>query len=309
MYMTNGSNQIDPEIVALYGYALKRDGFLILPDITWPDTVASLDKELADRFEQTPFCIGDFSGPTTKRFGALLKRSVHAQKLALHPLMLALAEEALGANCDSIQLHLTQAIEIHPGAPAQIPHRDQDMYGLGKPHVELCLNVMWPMTEFTADNGATTLWPASMNLPPMAIPGPEAAVRAAMRPGSALVFLGSTLHCAGANRTDRPRRGVAIGYSLGWLKQFENQYLVYPPEVARNFPRRLAELVGYRTQRPNLNNYEGRCPSLLLDGEPDEHLGMIDNLPKDMSALMACHAADPDAFIARAAGALTERGG
>ena len=204
MYHDLRRSRIEAEIIAGYAYVLKRDGFLILHNITWPDTIRALDAQMADRFEQTPFCAGNFSGNRTKRFGALLKRSEHAQTLTLHPLMLGLAEHMLGPNCDSIQLNLTQAIEIHPGAPAQIPHRDQDMYGIEQRGFELCLNVIWPTTEFTAENGATVVWPASKDLHPMAIPPVDTAVRAAMKPGSALVFVGSTLHAAGANDSEQP---------------------------------------------------------------------------------------------------------
>lgn len=39
---------------------------------------------------------------------------------------------------------------------------------------------------------------------------------------------------------------MIVSYALGWLKPYENQWLAYPPEVARRFSRDLAALVGYR---------------------------------------------------------------
>src|SRR3546814_21046384 len=50
-----------------------------------------------------------------------------------------------------------------------------------------------------------------------------------------ICFLGSTAHGAGANITGDVRRGIVIGYSLGWLKPYEHLLLAYPPYVARNF--------------------------------------------------------------------------
>jgi len=41
----------------------------------------------------------------------------------------------------------------------------------------------------------------------------------------------------GANTTKASRIGMNIGYSLGWLRQEENQYLACPPEIARTLPR------------------------------------------------------------------------
>ena len=109
----------------------------------------------------------------------------------------------------------------------------------------------------------------------------HAPLAAEMEPGSALVFLGSTLHGAGANLTRDVRRAVVIGYSLGWLKTYENQYLAYPPAVARTFPPALAGLVGYRQHRPNLGNFEGQCPSVLFESDPDVPRGAIDALRPD----------------------------
>src|SRR3546814_6535467 len=83
--------------------------------------------------------------------------------------------------------------------------------------------------------------------------------------------------------SDLVRRGLVVGYSLGWLKPYENQWLAYPPAVARHFSSELAALVGYRQHRPNLGNYEGRCPSVLLgddvdDARSEEHTSELQSL-------------------------------
>ena len=106
-------------------------------------------------------------------------------------------------------------------------------------------------------------------------------------PGAAICFLGSTVHGAGANITQSVRRGVVIGYSLGWLKPYENLWLSYPPDVARAFSPELAALAGYAQHRPNLGNYEGQCPSVLLRGDAPEYLGAIDALRPDQEAMLA----------------------
>jgi ectoine hydroxylase-related dioxygenase (phytanoyl-CoA dioxygenase family) len=58
--------------------------------------------------------------------------------------------------------------------------------------------------------------------------------------------MGGTLHGAGANRSDQWRFGVFLSYSLGWLRQEENQYVDLPPQVARTLPKQLRDLAGYR---------------------------------------------------------------
>ena len=108
-------------------------------------------------------------------------------------------------------------------------------------------------------------------------------------PGTALVFLGSTLHGAGANTTMAARRGMIISYCLGWLKPYENQWLAYPPSVARRFEPDLAGLVGYRQHRPNLGKYEGVCPSILLRDDIPDHSGAVDALRPDQRDAVAAH--------------------
>src|SRR3546814_13713635 len=80
-----------------------------------------------------------------------------------------------------------------------------------------------------------------------------------------------------------PRRGIVISYCLGWLKPFELQWLVYPPQVARLFSPELAALVGYAQHRPNLGNVEGQCPSILLGDHVPDYLPAVDALRPDQA--------------------------
>jgi len=293
---------------AFHAAELRRSGFTIARRAIDPAIVAALDADLDARFAATPFCDGDFYGRTTKRFGSLLVRSAHADALVRHPLALALAENVLGPWCDRFMLNLTQAVEIHPGALAQYPHRDEDMWAGPKGEVEYLLNVMWPLSEFTEANGATRLWRKDMTgggagvadaggagQGPPQQPDEDAAVYAEMAPGDVLFFLGSTLHAGSANRSAMPRRGVIVSYCLGWLKPFENQWLVYPPEIARTFDPELAALVGYAQHRPNLGNVEGQCPSRLLWGGDGEFVAATDALRADQADALSRYVAEQEA--------------
>jgi ectoine hydroxylase-related dioxygenase (phytanoyl-CoA dioxygenase family) len=270
--------------------ALRRDGYCIIPELLAPVTIARLDADLAPAFAQSEFGAGDFYGYRTKRFGSLLRRSPVAADLVLQPLVLALAREVLAAACERIQLNVAQAIEIHPGEIEQFPHCDHDMWAGAKGGQEYLVNVMWPLTPFTKDNGATRIYPGTHRAPPAALDDLGPPVVAACEPGSAICFLGSTIHQAGANRSNAPRRGVVVGYSLGWLKPYENLWLAYPPHVAKAFPPELAELAGYAQHRPNLGNYEGQCPSILLRDDVPAFPRPTDALRPDQIAAVAAFA-------------------
>lgn len=249
---------------------LMQDGYCIIPDLLPASVLSSLEADLEPQFARSRFGDGYFYGHRTKRLGGLLKRSPTTACLVLEPTVRDLAQAVLAPACERIQLNVAQAIEIHPGELEQFPHCDHDMWAGVKGHHEYLLNVMWPLSRFTEENGATRIYPGTHRRQVESLDELDDPVVAACEPGSAICFLGSTVHGAGANRSALPRRGVVIGYSLGWLKPYENLWLAYPPAVARTFSPELAELAGYVQHRPNLGNYEGQCPSILLgDDVPD----------------------------------------
>lgn len=267
----------DPEVAAACA-EIAAEGYVILRGAVDPAIIAAIDADFAKPFAETPFSQGAFFGSHTRRFGRALIRSQHAPTLIQHPLVLAIAEHILGPHGNGIQLNLTQGIAVHPGAPAQLPHRDEDMWPGPKGQIEYMVNVIWPFTRFTTQTGATRIWRTSHKGDREAWVPNELCISAEMEPGDCVVWLGSTLHGQGENSSDEIRRGMAVAYSQAWLKQYENQYLAYPPEIARTFPKALAELVGYRQLPPNLNNFEARSPMTLLEDGDAEATGAVDAL-------------------------------
>ena len=273
--------------IARWSRQLLDEGFCVIPDLLPADRIAALDHDLAEDFRETPFCTGGFYGARTKRFGRLLARSPIAADLVRHELVLGIVRSILSPWCDTIQLNLTQALALHPGAPPQLPHRDQDMWRGAVGEIEYLVNVMWPFTRYTATNGATLVWPRSHGRQALEPEPPAGELPVELEPGSALLFLGSTLHGAGGNASDEVRRGAIVSYCLGWLKPYENQWLAYPPPVARGFDRDLSALVGYVQHRPNLGNYEGQCPSILLEENVPQRLAAVDALRPDQAELVS----------------------
>ncbi|MBO9582055.1 MAG: phytanoyl-CoA dioxygenase family protein [Sphingobium sp.] len=267
--------------------ALMKNGYCIIPAAISTDQVAALAADLEGDFARTPRASGPFYGSATRRFHGLLRRSAHMDGFVRHKLVYGIVQAVLGGACDTIQLNLTQAIEILPGGDIQPPHRDQDMWPVRVPGIEYLVNVMWPFTPYTHENGATRIWPGSHRRQDELLLDPAEAVSACMAPGEALLFLGSTLHGGGANATMVPRRGMIVSYSLGWLKPYELPWLAYPPQVARAFHPELSALAGYRAHRPNLGTYEGRCPSVLLEEHDGTPLGAVDALRPEQEALIA----------------------
>ncbi|WP_321396017.1 phytanoyl-CoA dioxygenase family protein [Emcibacter sp.] len=268
-----------------YVARLRNNGYVIIEDLVPEIMIEQVNQELKPSFHQTPNSEGLFWGFHTKRMGRIFSKAPTSHGLATNPVILGIMEDILGPNCEKIQVNLTQAIRIEPGEEGQLLHRDDEMFPWGHPGSEFMINAMWALDDFTAENGGTVLWPRSHLKPVQREVPPEELVQAEMKRGSVLIWLGSTQHGGGANRSRKPRTGLTVSYSLGWLRQAENQYLAYPPEVAKHFPEKLQELIGYKVHRPNLGWYEGQEPDVLFNGRP-EALPALDLVPRDIELMI-----------------------
>ncbi|HEY6645116.1 phytanoyl-CoA dioxygenase family protein [Povalibacter sp.] len=272
---------------------LRAQGYLIVERLAPLATIQRINEELDPWFAATPRCEGDFYGHRTTRLNSILLKSRRSHELLLHTRITALMCEILGPHCESYQLNLSQAIRLHPGERQQVPHRDDEMWPSPKHGAEYLVNVLWALSEFTDENGATRIWPRSQHRVMPRGADARDAIPASMPAGSALIYLGSVTHCGGANRSTEPRTGLVFSYSLGWLRPYENSSLAYPPEIARTFPTAVRDLIGYRLHRPNLGHYEGRDPSVAL--EPHSRtMAMTDALPpaiaEELRQYYAAHA-------------------
>jgi ectoine hydroxylase-related dioxygenase (phytanoyl-CoA dioxygenase family) len=232
------------EVVA----AVQSDGAVVVDDLAEVDQLDRFAAELAPWLDATPFGEEDFAGRATRRTGALAARCPAARELLQHPLVLA-ATAGLLADATTFHVHLTQAIAIGPGQPAQPIHRDQwafDFFPFPDGY-DVQLNTIWALTDFTEANGATRVVPGSNRGPFDQLGAFDAAdtVPVEMARGSVLVYSGSVHHGGGANQTDETRIGINLTYARSWLRQEENQYLSVPLEVARMLDDDLLRLLGY----------------------------------------------------------------
>lgn len=258
----------EPDAVAA---AVLEVGAAIVEGAIDDATCDRLAEELAPHLDATPTGGDDFTGRNTKRVGALLARLPSSPAVVAHPLVLAVAERVLWPQASTFQLHLTQAISIGPGSPAQGLHRDQWCFDFfpfpDDVHVEL--STIWALTDFTDANGATRVVPHSHG---SADPGSFTAddsVPAEMPRGSVVLYSGRTVHGGGANRSDAWRTGLNVDYVLGWLRQEENQYLSVPREVAAALPEPVQRLMGYQLGAFALGYIDDlRDPIAVLRDEP-----------------------------------------
>jgi ectoine hydroxylase-related dioxygenase (phytanoyl-CoA dioxygenase family) len=226
--------------------ALRDHGCAVIERLAPAQLCDRVAVELGPWIDRTPSGTDEFSGRTTRRTGALLARSPSSVELIAHPLVLDVVDGVLDTTRTNFQLHLTQAISIGPGSPAQQLHRDQWCFAFHPFPTDLDVEVstIWALSEFTTDNGATRVVPDSHRSTGMPYTDADA-VPAVMDRGSVVLYTGNTVHGGGANHSEHERLGVNVDYALGWLRQEENQYLSVPREVAAALPERVQRLMGY----------------------------------------------------------------
>jgi hypothetical protein len=242
------------EVVA----ALLRDGGVIVAKQASGDVIDRILKDLRAPFdEQGHKFMNDFNGYTTLRLGGILGLSGASADLIAHPRVMAVADAVLTRHCTNYRIGSSTAIEIHPGETAQVLHRDDGFYPIRIPDVEFQISAMWALDDFTAENGATRIVPGSHDLRAVDSVEETDVEQAVMPRGSVLFYLGSTIHGGGANKADAPRSGLITTYSLGWLRQEENQYLTVPREIAESYPDPIRRLMGYQAHGRYLGVYPG----------------------------------------------------
>ena len=235
--------------------ALNRDGAVILEGLLSPEALAQINQELDPFVELAPPkrdflnpALAWFFGDRTRHVTAVSTKSAcFVREVLCHSKLLEICDGVLGRSCARYQLNLAHVLDRGPGAGAQILHRDELVWiHVPRPHPELQVASMIALVDFTEENGATQVVPGSHRWPYDREAQPDEIATAEMPAGSAILYLGSTLHRGGENETSSSwRRGMHLSFVVGWLRTEENHYLATPPDIARKLPPRARELLGY----------------------------------------------------------------
>ena len=234
---------------------LREHGAVIVEGVLARDLLTRFNAELDPILEQVSPnrsylnpAIGYFYGDRVRQItGVATQSRIFGEEILCHPFYAGICDAILGPNCARYQLNVAQVMDRGPGAEQQLLHRDEDVWvHLPRPHPEVQLASVIALVDFSAEIGATVVAPGSHRWERERQPEPEELACADMPAGSAVVYLGSTIHAGGRNATAyRWRRGMHMSFVVGWLRTEDNNYLSTPPDVARTLPRRSQELLGY----------------------------------------------------------------
>ncbi len=238
---------------------LAAEGGVIVRDFIGSDLVQRLNAELDEDIRKTSVgsALDDreaaaFWGSHTKRFTRLAARTPSFAELLDHDLMHQWAGRALK---EGYWLNTGQAMIVGPGEKGQILHRDIALWPIfmdgAKAAPEAMVSILLALSDFTEEVGATRVVPGSHLWDDFKrAADPDTYVSAVMPAGSALLYLGKTVHGAGANVTERTwRRGLHMSFVLGWLTPEEASTIGVPWEIAKNYSLRVQQMLGYVSPR------------------------------------------------------------
>jgi len=249
------------------GYTIVRDAFDVGLADEFHTDLDRLERELDIRTGGN-----GFEGRATTRVYNLLALGELYAHVPVHPVVLPLMHHLLGQDCLVSSL---SSITIHPGEVAQPIHADDQVIPIPKPHRAVTANSMWAITDFSEANGATRIIPGSHRNDGSPVYGQHYdSVCAEMPRGSILVWDGGLWHGGGANVTTERRRGIAMNYCAGWVRQQENQQLGIPLDVVRGFSPVLQELCGFGVYKGLIGHIDRQSPAQRLI-DPDSPNAML----------------------------------
>ena len=232
--------------------ALGEAGCAVVTGVMDAELRQSIREELAPHMAKARFIEEDdptqFYPARTRRITALVARSPSVtDHLVTHRLSQQACEAHLLPNSEyGYQLHVSAALDVGPGARAQVLHREEDSFTFFPlPRPIIIVASMWGVTDFRTDNGSTLLVPGSHKWPADREATPDEILSAEMPAGAVLFWMGGTLHGAGANTSQDWRYGVILTYSVGWVRQEENQYLDVPRERLAGLAPEVRRILGF----------------------------------------------------------------
>jgi ectoine hydroxylase-related dioxygenase (phytanoyl-CoA dioxygenase family) len=255
-----GGSSVDGAIVEADLAALDRDGYVIWNDLLSAEQCRQIREVVAPWLGHTGR--NSFEGRRTQRIYSVLNRTRECDSLVDNPRVLAVLDRLLMPN---YLLSALQAINIQPGEAAQLAHHDDGFYPVPRPREPLAAATIWAIDDFTADNGATVLFPGSHRWGKRRPTPGDRALPVVMPAGSCVFFVGTLWHGGGANTTAGDRLAVTAQYCQPWLRPMEAFTLSISRDIARTVSEDIRRMLGYSIHPPFVGAVDGLHPLRLLE--------------------------------------------
>ena len=138
---------------------------------------------------------------------------------------------------------------------------------LGGRHYPMAVQSAWCVSEFTAQNGATYVWPGSHLNPDIPPEQPETLpsgwVRAEAPAGSAILWDSAIWHTSGVNAGDAPRYSLVFYFQRWWIKGFNDAYRLISPQVREAMTPEERRIWGLEAAVPPNTHFRNMTPEQI----------------------------------------------
>lgn len=238
---------------------LDSVGFAVVPNVIDDAVVRQCRERIERLYANDPGVEAHRRGPLDPLHVEVLpNKGAEFETFFLTPAILPIVEHFLGPDC---VLQDVWSSGVAPGADPFPIHSDEPVNTCDR---VLSLVTIYPLVQFSADNGATRVVPGSHRRnchPNDEEPGWEPIVAA---PGSCILLLGGVWHGRCANRMESIRSMMAAFFVRSWIRPNVDFTRVVDPEILARAPARARELYGFKAQPPYTEtwqwDFEKGCP-------------------------------------------------
>ncbi len=257
----SGEDATHPFDVEGHARDLESKGYTIIPNAISAgqvrDAIAAME-EIYQRERPIAERLGEQSSNQKVARHNLAKHPFF-ESFFLNPPVVAVCRRILG---DDVTLYDTTARSIMPSSGREERHGfqvhvDRELFTVlpfkGGAHLSVAINVIWTLVDFTAENGATAIWPRTHRS--LEVPDPAGTypgyIQAVTPAGSAVMWDAATWHATGINRSDHIRHSAIGFFQRSWVKGMINNEHVIPPQVRARLSPEMRKLLGLDLSLPD----------------------------------------------------------
>ncbi len=206
---------------------IREDGWKVVEGIIPEDKVAGIRESIVATVEEAKASPHPLDLRAVQ--GSLINVNQSLAPFLSDPSIVGVAEELWGRH---VKITITTPVVLFPGGNPQGFHSDWPfnqkhaaVIEAPYPDFPFLLTVIFMLSDFTLENGATRLVPGSHRIPhnwsehygQNNRSTHPSEVRATGKAGSVLIFDSRLWHAPAINRTNQPRAGVTVRYAPWWF--------------------------------------------------------------------------------------------
>ena len=265
--------ELTPSELEFHVGELTEQGYTIIPDAVDAEYLAPAVEAAEDIYQRESEIALRLGTSSVHCWSAhcIVGKHPFFETFYLNPPVLSVCREYLGEDMvlyDATARSIRPSEGREPGRGFQI-HADRAPFSIvpfeGGKHYPMAINVAWPVVDFTAENGATLVWPGTHKS--CEIPDPDAdypgSHQAVVPAGTAIVWDAAVWHASGINRSDHVRHSILAFFQRWWVKGMIDNTRVIPQGVQDRLLPEMRKLLGLGETIPEYTEVRALSPEQI----------------------------------------------